>query len=123
MLESSASVRRTSALKIILVIGIIVLVIYVISCLWNRFTTVGSSTTSEILFSVKKETADGRTIRVRPLKDGEVKKLTVSDGTSFEEEKSKLGYPPTAVIYIDQDGNYWIGMPNSDHVESFHEKG
>jgi len=97
------------------------LAIYTISYPWNpSTTTTGTSTaTNGIVFSVKKETPDGRTIGVRPLKSREVKNLKTSDGTRFEKEKGKMGYPPKAEIYVDQDGNYWIGMPGSNYVEPF----
>jgi hypothetical protein len=78
-----------------------------------------TTATSGILFSIKKETPDGRIIRVRVLKDREVKTLKTDDGKPFEREKGSQGYPPKAEIYIDPDGNYWIGLPGSDFVERF----
>jgi hypothetical protein len=72
-----------------------------------------------IVFSTEKTTPDGQTIRVRPLKNREVKNLRTDDGTPFEKEKGKMGYPANAEIYVDQDGNYWIGMPGSNYVEPF----
>lgn len=72
-----------------------------------------------IVFSTTKETSTGQRIRVRPLKSREVKNLRADDGTPFEQEKARQGYPANAEIYVDPDGNYWIGMPGSDYVEPF----
>ncbi len=74
---------------------------------------------TNIVYSTTKETPNGEEIRVRKLKNREVKNLKDDDGTPFEQEKARQGYPANADIYVDQDGNYWIGMPGSDHVEPF----
>jgi hypothetical protein len=72
-----------------------------------------------IIYNVVKKTADGQIVRVRPLTPREVRKLRTQGGTPFEQEKADQGYPANAIIYVDQDGNYWIGVPGSDIVNEF----
>jgi hypothetical protein len=83
-------------------------------------TTTSTSTgvSSGKLFSIMKTTPDGRLIRVRKLSPREVKKLKDRYGETFEEIKQK-SYEPTDVIYVDQNGEYWIGDDRSDNVEKF----
>jgi hypothetical protein len=68
---------------------------------------------------VDKKTADGTTVKVRKLTNREVSKLRTDWGTPFEQEKANEGYPANADIYVDQDGNYWIGVPGSNIVTEF----
>ncbi len=71
------------------------------------------------LYSTIKTTPDGQRIRVRKLSNGEVKRLRTEDGTPFEQEKQNVGGRSTDDIYVDQNGDYWIGRPGSDQVEPF----
>ncbi len=77
-----------------------------------------ASPTNSILPSTIKKTDDGQTIRVRKLSPGEVKKLKTPWGRSFHDEKQKV-FDATDDIYVDKEGNYWIGPHGSDYVTSF----
>ena len=66
-----------------------------------------------------KKTDDGQTIRVRKLSPREVQKLETEWGRSFHKQKQKGGFKATDDIYVDADGNYWIGPHGSDYVTEF----
>ena len=62
------------------------------------------SLSENLLQAETRETSAGDTVRIRrKLSPQEVK------AKGWESEKQKAGYDPTADIYVDENGNHWIG--------------
>ena len=69
--------------------------------------------------SVWKETPDGSIIGLKPLTPQQVQNLETQWGKSYHREKGKQKWGARDTIYVDADGNYWIGSPGSDYVNEF----